>query len=75
MITGPFFLSEKYLFYKKIGWGYFLEDFWEIGAYFLEVVKMTMLQKSHMRQPSQGWCGGHAARSFVNSSVQGLGTA
>jgi hypothetical protein len=54
---------------------YFPEVFREIGAYFPEVGKMAMLQKSHMCRPSQGWCGCHAARLFVNSFVQGLGTA
>ena len=60
--------------FLEIG-AYFPEVFRETGAYFLEVVKMAMLQKSHMRQPSQGWCGRHTARIVVNRFVQGLGTA
>jgi hypothetical protein len=54
---------------------YFPEVFRKIGAYYPEVVKMAMLQKSHIRHPSQGRCGHHAARIFVNSFVQGLRTA
>jgi hypothetical protein len=38
-------------------------------------VKMAMLQKSHMSQPSQQWCGRNTARTFVNSFDQDLGTA
>jgi hypothetical protein len=69
-----------------LGYGYFLENSREIGAffpeifremeaYFPEVVKMAMLQRSHIHQPRQGWCGRNAARMFINGFVQGLGTA
>jgi hypothetical protein len=49
--------------FREIG-AYFPEVFQEIRAYFPEVVKMAMLQKGHVRQPSQGWCGRQAARIF-----------
>ena len=65
-------------YFPEVFWeigAYFPEVFRDIGAYFPEVVKMAMLQKSHMRQPSQGWCGRHTGRTLVNSFVQGLGTA
>ena len=63
-----------YVFY--LGWVYFPEDFQDIRVYFpevfreivaylLEVVKMAMLQKTHMHQPPHGWC----------RWVQGFGTA
>jgi hypothetical protein len=39
---------------------HFPEVFWEIRAYFPEVVKMAMLQKSQTGGPSQGWCGRYA---------------
>ena len=61
-------------FFREIR-AYFPEVFREIGAYFPEKVKMAMLQERHMCRQSQGQCGRHTARIFVNSFVQGLDTA